>query len=103
MLELALAAVEIRNLGEGGRRNAVPNPLDSRFRGNDGGEIGGDSVIIAHFSLMSTHPSGMGEFSFAFSPRHSRFLPPSFPLSPPVIPAKAGIQTVVAKPAASRA
>ena len=36
--------------------NGVPNPLDSRFRGNDGVEIGGDGAIIARFSLMSTRP-----------------------------------------------
>ena len=35
-----------------------------------------------------------------FSVRHSRSLPRSFPLSTPVIPAKAGIQTASAKPAA---
>ena len=36
---------------------ASPNPLDSRFRGNDGQKIGGNGAIIVHFSLMSTRPS----------------------------------------------
>ena len=32
------------------------NPLDSRFRGNDGQKIGGNGAIIVRFSLMSTRP-----------------------------------------------
>ena len=36
---------------------ASPNPLDSRFRGNDGQKIGGNGAIIVRFSLMSTRPS----------------------------------------------
>ena len=40
-----------------GRPNAVPNPLDSRFRGNDGVEIGNGGAIIILFSLMSARPS----------------------------------------------
>ena len=36
--------VEIRNLEGGGRPNGVSNPLDSRFRGNDGVKIGNDGV-----------------------------------------------------------
>ena len=35
--------------GRGGRRaNAVPNPLDSRFRGNDGVEIGNGGAEIGN-------------------------------------------------------
>ena len=33
------------------------NPLDSRFRGNDGQKIGGNGAIIVHFNLMSTRHS----------------------------------------------
>ena len=40
------------SMAEGWRANAVPNPLDSRLRGNDGAEIGNDVAIIAQFGLM---------------------------------------------------
>ena len=48
----------------GWRSNGVPNHPDSRFRANDGVEIGngekigGDGAIIARFSLMSTRKRG---------------------------------------------
>ena len=55
--------MQIRNLGGWGAQMASPNPLDSRFRGNDGVEkrewrakIGGNGAIIVRFSLMSTRP-----------------------------------------------
>ena len=57
VLTLALAAVKVRNLGGWGwRANAVPSLPDSRFRGNDGVEIGNGSAIIVHLNIMSTLP-----------------------------------------------
>ena len=40
--------MQVRNLGGGGAcKWRPPNPLDSRFRGNDGAKIGSNSAIIA--------------------------------------------------------
>ena len=39
--------MQVRNLGGWGAQMASPNPLDSRFRGNDGVKIGSNSAIIA--------------------------------------------------------
>ena len=55
--------------------NGVPKPLDSRFRGNDGVEIGNGGAIIVHFGLMSTRPSAPA----IPAPPRNAILPHPFP------------------------
>ena len=44
--------MQVRNLGGWGAQTASPNPLDSRFRGNDGVESGNDGVKIENNSAI---------------------------------------------------
>ena len=59
-----------------GPPSAIPNPLDSRFRGNDGGETGNNSATTASSRLRvkflaSTHPSPYGLTGVGFEIRLS--------------------------------
>ena len=110
--------MQVRNLGGWGAQTASPNPLDSRFRGNDGQKIGGDGAIIpvssdfAPFApsrlcvkfLVSTRPSHFlaPPRHFRSFPRHSRSFPRLSPLFPPPFPRKresTGLRTASSLPA----
>ena len=92
---------------ENGNANQLPAVKDVLIAGDEVGglesayayaSVGRHAVYFSGFGAGKARAALILDRIGRLPRRHSRFLPP-FPLSNPVIPAKAGIQTASSKPA----